>query len=123
MLGAAVVFAASATAQSALTQSIYLNAHYCAGVAEVYGERLGEAGIERAKAGEARRVAETLKRDAVAMGRSYHVENTAKAKSADAHGRRVMTNLLPANGGWVRDGNIPREALRQYEQCASMVSN
>lgn len=101
-----------------LDKAIYMNTYYCAGIAEVYGQRLGAS--HRSEANEAARAAVELRSRAQGFGHRLGFAD-AEGKSAEVQGRRTMAQMLPQNGAWQSGGQIPRDAFRQYQHCASLA--
>lgn len=110
---------ATASAANELMRANFLNAYYCAGIADIYGERLSAAGGHAGEAGKAKELANILRSRAAQIGRSHQLSGGEKA--AEANGKNTMSRLLPPNGGWTKGGDIPIDAVRQYQQCVSMV--
>jgi len=116
-LAFSVVLAPAALAD-ALDKAVYMNTYYCAGIAEVYGERLGSS--RRNEAGEAAQAAVELRSRAQSFGRRLGYSD-AEGRSAEAQGRQTMARMLPQNGAWMSGGPIPQDAFRQYKHCASLA--
>jgi hypothetical protein len=105
-----------------LARATYMNTAYCAGIAEAYGEKLetSSSWSHRGKAKDAKRVSERLARLAANFGKRSGFSQSQGAQ-ATAQGKRTMASLLPANGAWASGGEIPTEAFRQYQHCATLA--
>lgn len=117
---AGAVFAAPARADK-MARAVYMNTAYCAGIAEGYSDTLKNAGgwSLSGKASAAARVATELKRRADAYGRRQGMSASEGARAA-AMGRSAIAKML-AGGSWRQGGEIPQEAFRQYQHCATLA--
>lgn len=110
-----------ANAQGSMNKSMYMNTAYCHGVAEEYHERLSSSGSAfSSDARSSRRVARALRERAAGLASRFDIAES-EGVSAKNHGASVMSGMLPAGGSWANSGTIPIEAVRQYEQCRSIV--
>ncbi|MBL4756442.1 MAG: hypothetical protein JKY32_02010 [Rhizobiales bacterium] len=108
-------------AQADMTKSIYMNTAYCQGVAESYASRLGDAGSNhRAEARHAVQVAGKLESRGDSMAMRLHYSDS-EGDVARRRGARTMDGLLPSGGAWANGGDVPIAAIRQYQQCVSIV--
>jgi hypothetical protein len=116
----AAAFAAPAHADK-MARAIFMNTSYCAGIAEGYSEALKEAGgwSRSGKASAAARVATELKRRAEAYGRRQNMSASEGARAASM-GRSAIAKML-AGGNWRQGGDIPQEAYKQYQHCATLA--
>lgn len=117
---AAAAFAAPVRADK-MARAIYMNTSYCAGIAEGYSEALKQAGgwSFSGKASAASRVAAELKRRAETYGRRQNMSASEGARAASM-GRSAISKML-AGGNWRQGGDIPTEAYRQYQHCATLA--
>ena len=98
----------------------YLNAHFCIGQAQVFADLVGQTS-HRSKAGEARLLLQKLTSRARQLETRYKLKGSGE-EEAEQKGGRTMAGLLPASGTWAKGGaDIPIEAIRHYQQCASLV--
>lgn len=120
VLLAAAVFAAPARADK-MARAIYMNTSYCVGIAEGYSEALKKAGgwSLSGKASAAARVASELKRRAQAYGRRQNMSASEGARAASM-GRSAISKML-SGGNWRQGGDIPTEAFKQYQHCATLA--
>ena len=114
-------FAPAVSAESDLNKSFYLNTVYCEGVAESYSERLGNAdSTHRSESRHANRVARTLKARAEEMVRRFQYAGN-EGDEARSRGARTIEGMLPMAGAWISGDDVPLAAVRQYQQCVSIV--
>ncbi len=107
--------------QADMNKSMYMNTVYCQGVAESYSSHLGDAGSNhRTEARHAGRVAGMLGSRGDSMAMRFHYPDS-EGDTARSRGARTMDGLLPSGGAWASGGEIPIAAIRQYQQCVSIV--
>lgn len=117
-----LLFASAAHAQqanSAFAKPNYLNAHFCIGQVQVFADLVGPTS-HKTKAKEARALLQKLTSQANQLETRYKLKGSGEGE-AQQKGGRIMAGLLPASGQWAKGGDIPIEAVRHYQQCASMV--
>ena len=117
-----LLLASAANAQqanNAFAKPNYLNAHFCIGQVQVFADLVGQSS-HKSKAKEARSLLQKLTTQANRLETHYKLKGSGEGE-AEQKGGRIMAGLLPASGQWAKGGDIPLEAVRHYQQCASMV--